>query len=95
VKTLNIEFLMTLTEEPQVLTGREIEALVLNVLSILRVNRGVGRLSDEEVRVGNQFVLAMNFLFMDCEDMRLGVTEEDIDYIMAENNYMRMGTGRN
>jgi len=95
MRSLDIDFLLQLTEEPQVVSGSEIQVLVSNVMTTLRDNRGVGRLSDHEVMTCNRFILAMWFLFNGCYDLDLDVDSYDIDYIMEENEYMRMGTGRN
>jgi len=95
MRILDIDFLLRLTEEPQVVSGSEIELLVFNVITTLRANRGVGRMSDFEVTTCNRFILAMWFLFQGCEGVELDVDSYDIDYIMEENEYMRMGTGRN
>ena len=95
MKSLNIDFLLRLTEEPQLVTGSEVEMLVSNVISVLRANRGTGRLSDHEVKISNTFIQAMWFLFMDYEGIELDITEEDLDYIIEENDYMRMSFRRN
>lgn len=95
VRNLDIDFLLRLTEEPQVVSGSEIKLLVDNVITTLRANRGVGRLTDHELMTCNRFILAMWFLFDGCYSMDFDVDSYDIEYIMDENEYMRMGTGRN
>lgn len=95
MRSLDIDFLLQLTEEPQVVSGSEIELLVKNVITTLRANRGVGHMSDHELMTCNRFILAMWFLFLGCENVELDVDSYDIDYIMSENEYMRMGVGRN
>lgn len=95
MRSLNIDFLLRLTDEPQVVSGSEIELLVKNVMAVLRENRGKGHLNDNEVMVSNRFILAMSFLFLNCESVELDITPHDLDYIFEENEYMRMGVGRN
>jgi hypothetical protein len=95
MKKLDLNFLTSLRDQTEIIAGSEIQTLVADVMSVLRENRGTGRLSDAEVATGNRFVLAMNFMFMDIPDYPLDITEYDLDYIIVEEDYMRMGNNRN
>lgn len=95
MKSLNIDFLLHLTDEPQLISGQEVEQLVKNVITVLRDNRGTGHLPDQQVIVGNRFILAMYALFSDGSVLDIDVDSYDINYIIEENNYMRMGNNRN
>lgn len=95
MRSLDIDFLLQLTDEPQLISGDEVQKLVKNVITVLRDNRGTGHLSDQQVLVGNRFILAMYALFSDGSVLDIDVDFYDINYIIEENNYMRMGSNRN
>ena len=94
MKKLDLKFLANLHNEQHVLSGFETQLLVSNVMSVLRANRGTGKLSDQEVMIGNTFILTMVNLFSQT-DVYLDITADDLDNIIQENNYMRMGCNRN
>lgn len=95
MKKLDLEFLLKMENETHFLSSKEIQTLVQNVMSVLRANRGTGRLSDHEVFVGNRFILAMSFMFSDDPEVPLDITDYDLAIIMEENEFMRMGNCRN
>lgn len=95
MRQLDLNFLTRLCDETHLLSSDEIRILVHNVMSVLRANRRTGKLSDYEVFVGNRFILAMSFLFLEVENANLDITQEDIDIIIEENEFLRMGNCRN